>query len=464
VPSAATQAPVVWPQRADAPSRPIAASAEAATGPFAALLGLADGALSDSPFPQAINPVAGDSPAVAPPAEAGAAINPPDAQIAPGPDAGAMAAVAGWIGFAKPPPAAAMAPSVTADGAPPDAPAGRRAIPDTAEPSAAGPARDAQGAQGPPLAAAPGDAMPAQAVAVAAAVPAVPADMSLPSARGAPNATLAELPRSSPPPGDVPAAARPGREGRPAGAGAGAARSGARARPETLEAAAGAPIGKPGAPAPAARFADRQEAPAASAPDAPAAPRFEPSARAGAAPQAFAPADPIGALGGLSALSAVGNAAASSPAALAPPPSHADPGVPLAGLAVEIAARALEGKRRFEIRLDPPELGRIDVRLDVGRDGQVTSRLVVERAETLDLLRRDAPALERALHSAGLRTGESGLEFSLRDQSGGHRPAPAYLPRPNVLIVPDADVAVREAVLRGHGVLRGLGRGIDIRV
>jgi flagellar hook-length control protein FliK len=138
--------------------------------------------------------------------------------------------------------------------------------------------------------------------------------------------------------------------------------------------------------------------------------------------------------------------------------------VPLSGLAVEIAARASEGKHRFEIRLDPPELGRIDVRLDFAKDGQVTSRLVVERADTLDLLRRDAPTLERALQSAGLRTDDSGLQFSLRDQSG-HRSQPEQQPaRPQLLIVPDEDVAVREAVRRGYGVLRGLGRGIDMRV
>ena len=69
---------------------------------------------------------------------------------------------------------------------------------------------------------------------------------------------------------------------------------------------------------------------------------------------------------------------------------QAGPTVPVAGLAVEIAAQMRAGKNRFEIRLDPPELGRIDVRLDVDKDGNVTSRLMVERSDTLDLLRRDA--------------------------------------------------------------------------
>lgn len=62
--------------------------------------------------------------------------------------------------------------------------------------------------------------------------------------------------------------------------------------------------------------------------------------------------------------------------------------------------RRSRGKNRFEIRLDPPELGRIEVRIDVDHDGNVTSRLTVDRADTYDLLRRDATDLERALQDA----------------------------------------------------------------
>ena len=98
-------------------------------------------------------------------------------------------------------------------------------------------------------------------------------------------------------------------------------------------------------------------------------------------------------------------------------PEAAAAAVPLAGLAVEIAARAQAGRNRFEIRLDPPELGRIDVRLDVDRSGHVTSRLMVDRAETLDALRRDAGDLERALQQAGFKTADNGMQFTLRDQS-----------------------------------------------
>jgi flagellar hook-length control protein FliK len=139
-----------------------------------------------------------------------------------------------------------------------------------------------------------------------------------------------------------------------------------------------------------------------------------------------------------------------------------DVAVPVTGLAVEIVSRAQDGLKRFDIRLDPPDLGRIDVRLDVHHDGRVTSRLIVERVETLDLLRRDAPALERALQNAGLKT-DGGIDFSLRDQSFREQ-----APRDNApttrLIVPDDEPAATEAALRGYGRLIGLGGGVDIRV
>lgn len=143
--------------------------------------------------------------------------------------------------------------------------------------------------------------------------------------------------------------------------------------------------------------------------------------------------------------------------------SVANAAVPIAGLAVEIAARAQAGGNRFEIRLDPPELGRIDVRLDVDRSGQVTSRLVVEKAETLDLLRRDAAELERALQQAGLKTAENGMQFTLRDQSfAGRDGGPAA--GSATLIAPDSELGPAEILAAGYGRVLRPGGGIDIRV
>jgi hypothetical protein len=138
--------------------------------------------------------------------------------------------------------------------------------------------------------------------------------------------------------------------------------------------------------------------------------------------------------------------------------------VPLNGLAVQIAANAQNGRSRFEIRLDPAELGRIDVRLDVDRHGHVTSHLVVERAETLAMLRQDAPQLQRALEDAGLKTGSNGLQFSLRDQSGNNGGDDHSGRNMHRLIVADADSLPAVAAGRSYGSAANSMRGLDIRV
>jgi|GEM_PF-5958531 len=106
---------------------------------------------------------------------------------------------------------------------------------------------------------------------------------------------------------------------------------------------------------------------------------------------------------------------------LAPPAQAVVPQV-----AFEIARQVQNGINRFEIRLDPPEMGRIDVRMDIDGAGNVHARLSVEKVETLDLMQRDQRALERALAQAGLDAGKTNLEFSLkqhqRDAWSGHQP------------------------------------------
>jgi flagellar hook-length control protein FliK len=153
---------------------------------------------------------------------------------------------------------------------------------------------------------------------------------------------------------------------------------------------------------------------------------------------------------------------ANGPTALASPSAASQPtAIPLAGLAIEIAGKALAGKNRFEIRLDPPELGRIEVRLDVDHDGNVTSRLTVDRADTYDLLRRDAAGLERALQDAGLKTADNGLQFSLRDQSANQQQANSG---DTAQLVVQDDTLPTDVTPQIYNRLAGQGGGLDIRV
>ena len=85
-------------------------------------------------------------------------------------------------------------------------------------------------------------------------------------------------------------------------------------------------------------------------------------------------------------------------------------------VAVQIQRAAAGGTDRLVIQLQPEELGRVEVRLEIGDDAAVRTTVIADRPETLDLLQRDARTLERALGNAGLRTDGDPLNFSLRDQ------------------------------------------------
>ncbi|GEO98769.1 flagellar hook-length control protein FliK [Methylobacterium haplocladii] len=104
-----------------------------------------------------------------------------------------------------------------------------------------------------------------------------------------------------------------------------------------------------------------------------------------------------------------------APAAPAPTP------VPLGAVPMTIGLRALGASNRFEIRLDPKELGRIDVSIDIDKEsGTVGARLVVDRPETLALLQRDASSLQQALAQTGLDA-SAGISLSLRSDSENQR-------------------------------------------
>ena len=163
-------------------------------------------------------------------------------------------------------------------------------------------------------------------------------------------------------------------------------------------------------------------------------------------------------------LGVVAAGTAASQTAAAVPDTPVAVAVPISALPVAIAARAKAGSSQFDIRLDPPDLGRIDVRLGVDANGRVTSHVTVDRPETLTLLQNQQPQLERALEQAGLKTADNGLQFSLRDQSftgqnnnGGN--AQPSLPQ---LVIHDPELASTET--RQIYARVSLGGGIDIRV
>jgi len=113
-------------------------------------------------------------------------------------------------------------------------------------------------------------------------------------------------------------------------------------------------------------------------------------------------------------------------------------------------------KDTVEIRLDPPELGRVVISItqsDSGLSATVTS----EKAEVSDLLRRHAELLSRELSKSGFT--EASLEFSHR----GHQQKRSPFEEENTSLVA-ADPDDREAISTIETLLVHQSASLDIRL
>lgn len=84
---------------------------------------------------------------------------------------------------------------------------------------------------------------------------------------------------------------------------------------------------------------------------------------------------------------------------------------------VEITSAALRGKPTMEIRMDPPELGSLKVKMEFGTGGKLKAQMVVEKPEALEALQRELPRLREALIEAGFKIEKQNLELSLQQQN-----------------------------------------------
>lgn len=69
--------------------------------------------------------------------------------------------------------------------------------------------------------------------------------------------------------------------------------------------------------------------------------------------------------------------------------------------------------RNITLHLDPPELGRVEVRLEFASDKKLKTTVISEKPETHLMLQRDAQILERALQETGLDGDGNSLSFEM---------------------------------------------------
>ena len=136
-------------------------------------------------------------------------------------------------------------------------------------------------------------------------------------------------------------------------------------------------------------------------------------------------------------------AAVATPDDTSPTSRPASPAAQLAPVLVSLRHMA-DGTQRLTMRLDPPELGHVQVRIDRSPDASARVEITVEKAETLTLLLRDQPQLQHALDQAGVPAEGRSVTF--------HVASPEPAPRG------EPSVRARAGCGRGRAQRRGLAR------
>lgn len=85
-------------------------------------------------------------------------------------------------------------------------------------------------------------------------------------------------------------------------------------------------------------------------------------------------------------------------------------------VALQIKKGVSEGVDKISIKLDPGNLGKVEIKLEVTHDGRLTAVIAADKPETLHMLQHEAGKLEQSLRDAGLKTDQQSLSFTLRDQ------------------------------------------------
>ena len=143
-------------------------------------------------------------------------------------------------------------------------------------------------------------------------------------------------------------------------------------------------------------------------------------------------------------------------------PARAEIASPAQQLAAPLVALGTgpDQSRHMTVRLDPAALGSVQVRIDQPKDGPARVEVTVERPETLSLLLRDQPQLQRALDQAGIPPEGRSVVFQIAtpdSQARSDAPLPDH--RQSSDGQPAAgDAGARSASQGGGGNGGGFGR------
>lgn len=124
-------------------------------------------------------------------------------------------------------------------------------------------------------------------------------------------------------------------------------------------------------------------------------------------------------------------AAPAATAAVSTPQAPSSPAAQIAPALVQMG-HAPDGSQRLTVRLDPPDLGQVQVRIDRPAEAPARVEITVEKPETLTLLLRDQPQLQRALDQAGVPAEGRSVTFHVASPEPSPRSEPVTAPAPSV--------------------------------
>ena len=84
---------------------------------------------------------------------------------------------------------------------------------------------------------------------------------------------------------------------------------------------------------------------------------------------------------------------------------------------VNITKSAIKGIDTVEIQLQPEDLGKIQIKMHIAKDGKLQADIITSRAETLDILQKEVSNLSEAFNEAGYDTDTKSFNFSFQKEN-----------------------------------------------
>jgi flagellar hook-length control protein FliK len=131
-------------------------------------------------------------------------------------------------------------------------------------------------------------------------------------------------------------------------------------------------------------------------------------------------------------------------------------------VAFQIKTALKDGSSQITIQLDPVELGKLDIKLQVASDGRTQVVVTADNKDTLTMLQKDSAGLERALSDAGLKADSGSLSFNLRQGQQERDPEYAQASGSYNKTMPEEEIPPASVIARSYVV--NLSEGLDIKI